>query len=104
MDIKKTEPTAVASSALWAKRIQERKQSGKSIRQYCTEQGLKEYHYYHWQRKLRLPPPASQGFVELKAQPVGGRIAVEVRGCRIEVERGFDPGTFQEILAALRIL
>ena len=37
----------------WAKRIQERKISGISIKGYCEKHGLSRDSYYYWQRKLR---------------------------------------------------
>jgi hypothetical protein len=104
MDINKTEQTKAASDALWAKRIKERKQSGKSIRQYCQEQGLKEWQYYDWQSKLHRPTPTLKGFVELKAKPAFGRIVVEIEGCNIQVQEGFDAETLREIISALRRL
>jgi len=37
----------------WAKIMQERKDSGMSIRQYCETAGFHENIYFYWQRKLR---------------------------------------------------
>jgi len=37
----------------WAQIMQERQQSGLSIKSYCERAGLHENVYYYWQRKLR---------------------------------------------------
>jgi hypothetical protein len=104
MDITQTEQPAneIPQQTVWEHRIQERQQSGKSIRQYCAEQGIKEWQYYKWQRKLSSAREPARGFMELKTKPSLRRIVVEVCGCRIEVERGFDTLTFKEIVSVLR--
>ena len=104
MDINNTEQPAseITPQTLWEKRIQERRQSGKSIREYCAEHGIKEWQYYKWRRKLNPAAGLARGFVELKARASIRRIIVEVGGCRIEVERGFDAATFKELVSALR--
>ena len=105
MDIIKTEQQAneIPQQTVWEHRIEERQQSGKSIRQYCAEQGIKEWQYYKWQRKLSSARETARGFVELKTKPSLRRIVVEDGGCRIEVERGFDTLTFKEIVSVLRM-
>ena len=104
MDITQTEQQAneIPQQTVWEHRIQERKQSGKSIRKYCAEQGIKEWQYYQWQHKLQPSIQPAKGFVELKTKPSLRRIVVEVRGCRVEVERGFDTLTLKEIVSVLR--
>ncbi len=37
----------------WAEVMRERTQSGKTIRQWCAENGINEKRYYYWQQKLR---------------------------------------------------
>ena len=57
---------------------------------------------YKWQRKLSSAREPARGFVELKPKPSLRRIVVEVGGCRVEVERGFDPLTLKELVSVLR--
>ena len=57
---------------------------------------------YKWQRKLSSAREPARGFVELKTKASVRRIVVEVCGCRIEVERGFDTLIFKEIVSVLR--
>ena len=104
MDINNSEQQGneIPPQTVWGNRIQERQQSGKSIRQYCAEQGIKEWQDYKWQRKLSSAREPARGFVELKTKPSLRRIVVEVGGCRVEVERGFDTLTFKEIVSMLR--
>jgi putative transposase len=37
----------------WAKIMQDRNESGMSIKEYCKTAGFHENKYYYWQRKLR---------------------------------------------------
>ena len=39
--------------AQWAKILQNRKESGESIRGYCDTRGVSRHRYFYWQRKLR---------------------------------------------------
>ena len=38
----------------WSGIIQERYNSGESVRSWCRKNGIVEKTYYHWQRKCRL--------------------------------------------------
>lgn len=37
----------------WALVMQERRESGLTIRDFCREQGIKEKTFFYWQRRLR---------------------------------------------------
>ena len=39
--------------AQWAQVLQDRKESGESIRKYCKARGISTDRYFYWQRKLR---------------------------------------------------
>ena len=39
--------------AHWAQKMQERQESGLSVKAYCENAGFHENIYYYWQRKLR---------------------------------------------------
>ena len=85
---------------IWAGHIERQRQSGKTIKGYCTEAGLKVWQFCYW-RKAIEPKSQGTGFMEVKIR-AGGGIAVEVAGCRILVEAGFDPALLREVMAAVR--
>ena len=37
----------------WAERIAAQQRSGMSVRQFCQEQGLTEYSFYVWRKRLQ---------------------------------------------------
>ena len=37
----------------WAQIIQARKESGKSVKDFCEDAGVNRNAYFYWQRKLR---------------------------------------------------
>ena len=38
----------------WTQIVQERHESGLSVREYCQTHGIREKQYYYWQHKLRV--------------------------------------------------
>ena len=95
----------------WAQVIQDRKESGQSIKAYCKSEGIHENAYYYWLKRLRetaweelaksndvglsIPSPR---FVEVTPpeQPVltaGGaqenHVCIEVSGIRITADGGY---------------
>ena len=62
----------------WAGIMQERKESGLSVRAFCKNSGFHENNYFYWQRKLReaaceemariqdSPNEVPQGFMEVR--------------------------------------
>ena len=68
----------------WAQIVQEQKQSGLSIKEYCETAGFQQNRYFYWQRKLR--EAACSGLpsaVQHKQLPQSGWAAVE----SIEINR-----------------
>lgn len=73
----------------WEERIRECGLSGKSVRSYCEDTGLKEWQYYSWQRRLKDAPASRvDGFVPVGL--VGGHLTIRLRrGAVLEVPSGF---------------
>jgi len=113
--------------AHWAQVMQERNESGMSIKAYCESVGLHQNVYHYWQRKLRVAAMAThaEGETVLKSRPeapvlsapkgwavcetqVSGRgsasndeVQIEIGRGRLVVRKGADP----ELLAlACRLL
>lgn len=69
--------TAEYREAHWAQIMQERRESGQSIRAYCKGAEIHENVYYYWQRKLR--EAASEQFASAQMQTMGFT-QVDLRG------------------------
>jgi len=107
--------------ALWEKRVREYEQSGLTVPEFCTREGLKTAMLYSWVKRLERPPQRSTSpnescsgsatdttgcsrFIELVAESgppssgvrlqIGGRIAVEL-------DPGFDRDTLNSALTIL---
>jgi hypothetical protein len=102
MDMTKHRQAREAQRVTWGGHLDQWQASGKSIKTFCAETGLKIHQFFYW-RKVLSPKPEPAGFVELKVKPVGGLI-VEVKGCRIRVEPGFEADQLRQVVAALRDL
>lgn len=101
--------------AHWAQIMQDRAQSGLSIRAYCKSVGMHENVYFYWQRRLReaaceqlsvpgfaevslagpMVQPASTGAVQL------GELRIEVGGVQITVDSGYPEDKLALLLRGL---
>lgn len=84
----------------WGVHLERQSQSNQTVRAYCAEQGLKPWQFWYW-RKALAPREAQGGFVQLAPAP-GSGVTLVIGGCRIGIERGFDPGLLREVVGALR--
>jgi hypothetical protein len=48
----------------WAERIAAQQRAGISVKQFCKEQGLTEYCFYTWRRRLRETGPVRFALVD----------------------------------------
>jgi hypothetical protein len=90
-----------ANRTIWAGHIERQRQSGKGVKAFCEEEGLKVWQFSYWRGVIHPAKTEPKGFVEVRVKS-GGRVAIEVKGCRIEVERGFDPELLRQVVAAMR--
>jgi hypothetical protein len=84
----------------WRGHVDRQGPSGKTVRAYCAEHGLKPWQFWYW-RKALAPKEAEGGFVQLASGPAVG-VTLIIGGCRLGIERGFDPALLREVVAALR--
>src|SRR5262245_58050229 len=52
----------------WAERIAAQARSGMSVKQFCKEQGLTEYSFYAWRKRLHESGPVRFALVERSAR------------------------------------
>lgn len=94
--------TREAQKAIWTGHIERQRQSGKGIKVFCEEAGLKVWQFAYWRGVLNRKAVGGAGFVEVKVRG-GSGLAVEIGGCRIHVGAGFDPDLLRQVLAVVRL-
>ena len=101
-------------SAKWRERLEQRKESGQSVRKWCEGNGIAYGTYKYWERKLkRETEDGAEGevrFVEviqrakMQSEPEEARYAyrIQVRDVYIEVGLSADPEQLGRIVERLR--
>jgi hypothetical protein len=91
----------------WAGRIAVQQRSGISVKQFCKEQGLTEYSFYAWRKRLQESGPVRFALVERSAQrqertaePILELMLVT--GERLRIGTGVDITTLRTVLDVLR--
>ena len=92
----------------WAERIAAQGRSGMSVKQFCKEQGLTEYSFYAWRKRLQEKEPVRFALVERGArrQERTTEAALELvlaTGERLRIGTGVDTATLRIVLDALRV-
>lgn len=91
----------------WAERIAAQQRSGISVKQFCKEQGLTEYSFYAWRKRLQGNQPVRFALVERRTIQQEGAAAATLElvfatGERLRIGAGVDPATLRIVVAALR--
>ena len=91
----------------WAERIAAQQRSGVSVKQFCTEQGLTEYSFYAWRKRLQQTGPVRFALVDRspRQKEHGPEAALELMlptGERLRISAGVDAATLRTVLDVLR--
>ena len=93
----------------WAERIAAQQRSGISVKQFCQEQGLTEYSFYAWRKRLQERGPVRFALVERKARqqerPAEAVLELELvlaTGERLRIGSGVKTATLRIVLDILR--
>jgi transposase len=91
----------------WAERISTQQRSGMSVKQFCKEQGLTEYSFYAWRKRLLEKAPVRFALVDRRAarRESATEAALELvlaTGERLRIAAGVDAATLRTVLDALR--
>lgn len=91
----------------WAERIAAQQRSGTSVKQFCKEQGLTEYSFYAWRKRLHEAGRVRFALVErgarLQERTVEASLElVLANGERLRIGPGVDVTTLRTVLDALR--
>lgn len=91
----------------WAERIAAQQRSGISVKQFCNQQGVSEYSFYAWRKRLHESGPVRFALVERRArqQERTAEAALELvltTGERLRIGAGVDTAMLRTVLDALR--
>ena len=91
----------------WAERIAAQQRSGISVKQFCKQQGLTEYSFYAWRKRLQERGPVRFALVDRGArrQERDAEAALELvlrTGERLRIGAGVDTATLRTVLDVLR--
>jgi hypothetical protein len=92
----------------WKEHIRRWKESGLSQSEYCRKHGLKANRFWYWKKRL-MPVRSQASLVEvpLRGAKAESFLTVEpiyltVNGnYRVEIKKGFDPASLEEIVRLL---
>lgn len=87
-------------------RIAACRNSGMTVREWCSQEGLSEKTFYYWQRKLYQMVMVESTFVEIPTAPVptANRViaTLEISGVCASVHSGADEQTLASLLRAMK--
>ena len=95
----------------WKKLVRDQARSGKSIREFCLEQGVLEGNFYSWRRRLRLQDReeaaekvSKMAAVEIEKTDLRQEAQIEIElgaGRHVRVHAGFDEETLRRVVNVL---
>jgi hypothetical protein len=91
----------------WAERIAAQQRGGISVRQFCKDQGLAEYCFYAWRKRLQKKEPVRFALVDRRAvdgQPPGEAALdlVLATGERLRIGPRVDAAVLRTVLDIVR--
>ena len=94
-------------AAEWAERIAAQQHSGLSVKQFCREQGVTEYSFYAWRKRLQESGPVRFAVVEriARRQERAAEAALELvlaTGERLRIGPSVNLTTLRTVLDVLR--
>ena len=101
------ERAAIPKTDAWAERIAAQQRSGISVKQFYKEQGLTEYCFYAWRKRLQKREAVRFALVDRGAarQEPATEAALELvmaTGERLRIGAGVDAATLRTVLEILR--
>lgn len=86
----------------WREIVAQQAGSGKNVKAFCEEHGLKPWQFLYWRAALRPKPAEAGGFIAIPSSAAIPLI-IEIGACRIKVERNFDSDLLRQVIAALSV-
>ena len=110
--VKRQRRSRAESSVYWRQQIADRKQSGQTIRSFCSQRNLTESQFHLWKRKLGVkttktpvqsvvgPAPA---FVPVSVAGLSSSpITLKIHGATLCIEPGVDVELLRTVLQSLK--
>ena len=96
-----------ARDEYWREKIAAQERSGRSVQQFCKEQGLNNPSFYYWRKRLRQKTPVRFALVETAGAPQhkASEHCLELvlpTGERLRIGAGVDAVVLRRVLEALR--
>ena len=96
-----------AKADQWVERIAAQQRAGVSVKQFCKEQGLTEYSFYAWRKRLQQTGPVRFALVDRspRREERATEAALELllpSGERLRISAGVDAATLRVVLDVLR--
>lgn len=90
--------------ARWTEMVTRCRNSGRTVKSWCEQEGINEKTYYYWQRRIYRAACQQTEFVEMPVLNETPAIAVEisVNGIVAAVHTGADADTIQNVLTAMK--
>jgi putative transposase len=103
----------------WAQTIQQRRESGQNIKDFCQSTGISRNAYFYWQKKLReaacselaevndsksIAPSGWACLTENQTSASANSLTIEVSGCNISVNTRTDPQLLAKVCHELKSL
>jgi hypothetical protein len=103
--VQQTPPNLKADQ--WAERIAAQQRAGMSVKLFCKEQGLTEYSFYSWRKRLQQTGPVRFALVDRSPRrpervPESALELVLATGERLRIGAGIDAATLRTVLDVLR--
>lgn len=92
-------------STYWQDLVEAQSQSGEDVTTFCRDRRINRQRFYLWRQRFQKPTGEAGVFLELVPSSGSEESGVRLRlhqGLSIELDRGFDPATLQQVLTALR--
>lgn len=91
----------------WQARVAEFRASGQSVAAWAKEHGVKAHQLYYWLKRLEPVNEAESATqwisvqVSPRSTPISNRLYVQVGPAVVEVQPGFDPVLFTDVVRNL---
>ena len=91
----------------WQDLVKAHSRSGLDVTSFCRDHQINRQRFYLWRQRFQTQAqtPMTDAFLELVPSSRSGESGIRLRldpSLSIELDRGFDPATLQQVLVALR--
>jgi hypothetical protein len=91
--------------AYWQDLVHAHRRSGLDVTSFCRDHQINRQRFYLWRQRVQTQAKEAGAFLELVPSSRSGESGIRLRldpSLSIELDRGFDPATLKQVLAALQ--